>query len=99
MAAALDAQLASVKPRLPLEVEFTDPHGAKAYGVIMSQSIDPKTGIWSLLLNNVSKDQRLVNLKFREGQQGRFRDVMTRQAEQTRFVMQPCDVRLLTNVK
>ncbi len=98
MAANLDTGLDSLKPSLPLDLEITDSAGKKAYGVIISQSIHAKTGVWSLLLNNVSKDQRLVDLKLREGQHGRFMYVMTRQAEQTRFAMEPCEVQLLTDV-
>lgn len=95
MARDLDTALAEVKPLMPIEVAVADADGKKAYGVIIHQAQDPKTGKPFLLLNNVSKDERRVSLK----SHGRFTDVIIRQSVQNELTLMPCDVRMLVPVR
>jgi len=47
------------------------------------------------VLNNVSRDLRIVNLAPRHGADAKPMDVITQESVQVRLVMKPCDVRLL----
>lgn len=95
MTTALETALTPVTPPMPMELSITDSSNTRAYGVIIAQSIDPESGELSIVMNNVSKNRRVVTLKPVPGQSGRIVDVITRQAAQTRITMDPCDVRLL----
>jgi beta-galactosidase len=97
MTARLDAALNLAKSAMPMEIVITDLHGKKAYGVMISQIKDPKTGKPILLLNNVSKGRRVVILKPNGKSISRIVDVLTRQSVQTKLTLEPCDVRMLMN--
>lgn len=97
LAQAFDAALTRIKPMMPVDVLITDNHGQKAYGVIISQSVDQKTGQLTLVANNVSKDPRVITLTPRDKRHENYIDELTKQSVSPRFVMAPCEVRMLVN--
>lgn len=97
MVPVLDRALAGIKPELPMNISITDQADQRAFGVLVSESMDAQTGAVTLVLNNVSKDPLTVTLRPRRGQSGKFTDTLTRKPAQASFRMGPCDVRVLTN--
>ncbi len=96
MVPALDAALAPLKSSSRMTVEVTDLAGKRALGVIIHEAWDPKTGRLILVLNNVSKDPRVVHVKARNGQRIRVKDRITKTSVQSEMTLAPCDVRLLS---
>ncbi|MDF7822623.1 beta-galactosidase [Pontiellaceae bacterium B12227] len=88
---ALESALAPVAsvPLVPLQI--TDTGGRDSFGVSVLESKDPKSGRTVLVLNNISKDRRLVTLP----DNARTADLITQQRCSNRMVMDPCAVRLI----
>ncbi|CAA6692403.1 MULTISPECIES: beta-galactosidase [unclassified Lentimonas] len=83
----------TLTPLLPsplVDVRSADESGADAYGVMIKQIPHHTTGHTILILNNVSKDARSIELPT-----GQYADMITRQLAEGAFVMNPCDVRVL----
>ncbi len=95
MAVDFDVALTPVKPAMPMQVTVTDQIGRKGFGVMINQSRDPKTGKLLLVLNNVSKDRRIVTLKPNACPISKFMDVITRRSVYKELTLKPCDVRVL----
>lgn len=95
MADDLEKIFATLRPTMPLTIEVMDEGGTKAYGVIATQSVDPQSGIISVILNNVSKDVRIVNLRPSKERSGTLGDSITRQPVKGTLRLEPCDVRAL----
>lgn len=91
----LNAALQPVWPSRPVEVQVEDHAGKKAHGVIVQQFRDFKTGKTALLLNNVSKDARVVSLRSRKNPSCTFMDGITLQPTKDELTLRPCDVRML----
>lgn len=91
MVEPLKRVLDPVAPALPVEFVVTDLAGQPAYGVMINQSVDPKNGEVSLLLNNISKDPRVVTLKGG----GSVADVIAGRQVESRLTLDPCEVHLL----
>jgi beta-galactosidase len=92
MAGDFDTALASVRPAMPIGVKVTDEAGKKAYGVIIQQSRDPDSGEVHAILNNVSKDMRVVRLNASESGSGHFTNMLTRRPVENEMTLEPCDV-------
>lgn len=95
LVADFDEALSPIKPRMEVEISVTDKAGKKAYGVMTNQIRDPATGHMYVLLNNISKDLRIVNLEPCQGSDEKLMDMITQEVAPARLVMEPCDVRLL----
>ncbi|VGO20442.1 beta-galactosidase [Pontiella sulfatireligans] len=91
LADAFEPALASIAPALPLGIKITDPAGKKAHGVMINQAIDPTTGKLILVLNNISKDPRVVLIP----PEMKVANLIKHREEQNRIELNPCDVRLL----
>lgn len=92
---SFDAVLALLAVEPPLQIEITDEPGEAAYGVMIKQLRHPRTGQLILVLNNVSKDRRAIQLKPESRQSNQFTDMINRQSAETSFTMAPCAVRVL----
>lgn len=93
----LDAALAAVKPALPVDLAVSDAAGKRAYGVIGRQARDKETGEPFVILNNVSRHRRTVELKRRKKSGSSWMDVITSRPVSGSIVLEPCEVRLLKN--
>ncbi|WP_085980013.1 beta-galactosidase [Rhodopirellula sallentina] len=80
---------------MPLEITVTNERGEKAYGVFVSQSVHPQTGVVSIVLNNVGNSLRRVRLRPVANKSGMMIDMIEKRRVGGTIEMKPCDVRLL----
>lgn len=87
----VEAAIAPVRAKNPVEIAITDESGKRAYGVIACESQDSPM----LVLNNVSKEPRKVSLKTNPESAGSYIDILSGKPVQSEFTMRPCDVRMV----
>lgn len=95
MTETFETALARVRPAPPVEVTVRDPVGEKARGVMVYQGRDADTGQVLLVLNNVSKDRRVVELELPGERSRTVTDLLTQRTSPPRLVMEPCAVRMV----
>ncbi len=95
LAGELEQLLMPSQVERPLDFKITDENGAKTYGVFLTQSVDPATGMISVAMNNVSKDPRVVKLRPNKAKSGVMIDAIDRNRVSGIVNLQPCEVRLL----
>lgn len=92
---AFEKGLTRFKFAEPVSIKVRDQKGAKAYGVCVQQARAPDSGEVTVLLNNLSKNVRVVTLPSDQV----FFDVIAGRPIENRLVLAPCKVLLLRRVQ